>query len=206
MSRVVTIVLAAGAGKRLGGPKALLAWPAEKGPDRPLAIAHAEARLGAESDRVLVICRPALIGALLRYVRPGIDLLASDAPEALGAAGSIAFACARLGDAETVVASPVDTPPTREETMARLIARLASDPALLAVRPIYHGRRGHPAVLRRAALGRYAEPAPPPLREHLRGLGAACADVEVADPAVLIDLDKPADVMGWLRSLPRFLG
>jgi molybdenum cofactor cytidylyltransferase len=203
-ARVTTVVLAAGSGKRIGGPKALLAWPGPKGVDRPLAAAHAEERLAAESDRVLVVTRGAMMQPLLAYVRPGIDLLASDAADDLGPAGSLAFAAPRLGDAEIAIVTPVDTPPARADTVARLLAALAADPALLAARPLFHGRTGHPVALRRAALARYAEANPPPLRDHLHALGAACAAVDVADPNVLIDLDKPADVMGALRALPRF--
>ena len=60
-------------------------------------------------------------------------------------------------------------------------------------------------ALRRAALARYLEAAPPPLRDHLKAMGAACADVDVSDTAVLVDFNTPADVMGLLQTLPRFL-
>jgi len=209
--RVATVVLAAGAGKRLGGPKALLAWPAPHGGQPvPLAIAHAEERLAAESRRVLIVIRKPLFTSLLGYVRPGVDLLSSDAADDLGPAGSLAFAVPRLGDVEVAVVTPVDTPPAKPDTVARLLAALASDDAILAARPSCRGRAGHPVALRRAALARYAEashpphPSPPPLRDHLRALGAASTDVDVTDPTVLIDLNTPADVMGTLGALPRF--
>ncbi|MFT3769268.1 MAG: NTP transferase domain-containing protein [Minicystis sp.] len=205
MKSVTTVVLAAGTGKRLGGPKALLAWPSAKGKEIPIAVAHAEARLAAESSSVLVVTRKPMMKPLLGHVRPGLDLLVSDAPDELGPAGSIAAAVPRLGDAEAVIVTPVDTPPAKADTVAKLLARLAADPALLAARPVYHGRAGHPVALRPAALARYAEASPPPLRDHLRSLGAAVADVEVSDTAVLIDLNTPADVMGLLRTLPRFV-
>ena len=82
---------------------------------------------------------------------------------------------------------------------------MLADPATLAVRPRYDRRAGHPVVLRPAALEVYAGKTPPPLREHLRTLGAACADVDVDDSAVLVDLDTPAQVGAWLRGPPRFL-
>jgi CTP:molybdopterin cytidylyltransferase MocA len=197
-------VLAAGAGKRIGGPKALLEWPRPGGGVRPLAIAHAEERLLAESGNVLVVTRKPVVATLLRYVVPGVDLLASDAADDLGPAGSLAFAEPRLGDAETVVVTPVDTPPAKAETVAKLVEALRANPALIAARPVCHGRAGHPVVLRRVALVRYREPSPPPLRDLLHELGDACAGVEVADPTVLLDLNTPADVMGALRTLPRF--
>lgn len=201
---ITTVVLAAGTGKRLGGPKALLAWPTPRG-DVPIAVAHAEARLSAESGRVIVVTREAMMKALLGHARPGLDLLASDAAEALGPSGSLAFAAGRLGDAEIVVVTPVDTPPAKADTVAKLVARLADDPSVLAARPVYGGRAGHPVALRRAALDRYAAPDPPPLRDHLRALGGAAAGVEVTDPAILVDLNTPADVMGAIRALPRFI-
>jgi molybdenum cofactor cytidylyltransferase len=211
VSRVVTVVLAAGAGKRLGGPKALLAWPSAKGAERPLAIAHAEERLAAESGRVLVVTRKAMMTSLLGYVQPGIDLLASDAADDLGPAGSLAFAVPRLGEVDMVVITPVDTPPAKADTVARLVAALEADPARLAARPVCRGRAGHPVALRPAGLSRYAAAsgplapsAPPPLRDHLQALGAACVAVDVTDPTVLLDLNTPSDVMGTLGSLPRF--
>jgi molybdenum cofactor cytidylyltransferase len=204
-SGVVTVVLAAGAGNRLGGPKALMLWPAAGG-DRPLAIAHVEERLAAESERVLVVIRKPLFVPLLPFLHPGVDFLVSDAPDDLGPAGSLAAAVPKLGDAALVLVTPVDTVPARADTVARLVDRLRHDASVVAARPVYQGRPGHPVLLRRATLDRYTQPSPPPLRDHLRGLGAACAGVEVADPAVLIDLNTPADVMGAIKRPPRFPG
>ncbi|MGK3986694.1 NTP transferase domain-containing protein [Sorangium sp. So ce136] len=209
--KVITIVLAAGTGKRLGGPKALLAWPAAtKGrAERPLAIAHAEARLEAESARVLVVVRSSVFHALLAHVRPGVDLVSWTAPDDLGPAGSLAVAAPRIGDADAVVVTPVDVPPASAATVARLLARLdagaSSGAPPLAVRPRYLGRGGHPVVLRAEALQRYLEADPPPLRDHLRALGDRCVDEEVDDPGVLHDLNVPVDVIRVLGGPPRFL-
>ena len=229
MRRPVAVILAAGKGERLGGPKALLAWPAVKGapagaPDeRPLAIAHAEARLAADCERVLVVVRKPVFGVLLRYVRPGIDLLVSNAPDDFGPAGSLAFAAARIGDAEELVVTPVDVPPARAETVARLLARLRAggDPPPLAVRPRHERRGGHPVVMRAEALALYrvspvpappvragatpAGPPPPPLREHLRALGAQSVDEDVDDASVLLDLNTPVDVIRATGAPPRFI-
>ncbi|WP_437275649.1 NTP transferase domain-containing protein [Sorangium sp. So ce375] len=211
MKRVITIVLAAGAGKRLGGPKALLAWPSatKGGAERPLAIAHAEARLSAESARVLVVVRSSVFHALLAHVQPGIDLVSWTAPDDAGPAGSLAVAAPRIGDADAVVVTPVDVPPARTATVARLLARLEADASSatppLAVRPRHLGRGGHPVVLRTEALQRYLEADPPPLRDHLRALGNRCVDEEVDDPGVLHDLNVPVDVIRVLGGPPRFL-
>lgn len=206
MSRTLAIVLAAGDGKRLGGPKALLAWPTPSGKDRPLSIAHAEQRLAAECAEVLIVVRKTMIPALLGYSRPGVSLLSSDAAADLGPAGSLAFAVSRLPEGDLIVITPVDTQPAKAETVRALIDRLASDPRLLAARPVYKGRGGHPVVLRRAALDAYKQAGTPPiLRDHLASLGDSVAAVEVSDPTVVLDLNTPSDVMGVLRALPRFL-
>lgn len=212
MKRPVAVVLAAGKGERLGGPKALLAWPAAKGApagaptERPLAIAHAEARLAAECGRVLVIVRKPVFAVLLRYVLPGIDLIVSSAPDDLGPAGSLAVAAARLAGEEELIITPVDVPPARADTVAHLRARLcAGDPAPLAIRPRYDRRGGHPVVMRAEALARYGEPAPPPLREHLRSLGARTVDEDVNDASVLLDLNTPVDVIRATGAPPRFI-
>jgi len=203
---IAALILAAGSGKRIGGPKALLAWPNERGDDRPLAIAHAEKRLEHGARRALVVVRKPVMLALLAWVKPGIDLVVSDADDALGPAGSIAVAVPKLKDASVIVVSPVDTPPASQEVVSALERPLRNDPKLLAARPSYGGRAGHPVVLRPAVLDRYVDPQPPPLRDLLRGLGDAVADVEVDDASVILDLNTPADVMGQLGSLPRFLG
>ncbi|AUX45703.1 hypothetical protein SOCE26_071990 [Sorangium cellulosum] len=212
MKQVITIVLAAGAGRRLGGPKALLAWPAatKGGAERPLAVAHAEARLSAESARVLVVVRSAIFHALLAHVRPGIDLVSWTAPDDLGPAGSLAVAAPRIGDADAVLVTPVDVPPASAATVAQLLARLDAGGAStgappLAVRPRHLGRGGHPVVLRAEGLQRYLEPDPPPLRDHLKALGDRCVDEEVEDPGVLLDLNVPLDVIRVLGGPPRFL-
>lgn len=205
MKRLLTIVLAAGDGKRLGGPKALLAWPSPSGKDRPLAIAHAEERLAADSSEVLIVTRKAMIPALLGYVRPGIHLLSSDAGADLGPAGSLAFAVSRLPPGELILVTPVDTQPARAETVRALVDRLSTEPRLLAAKASYHDRGGHPVLVRREVLEVYKSASPPPLRSHLHALGERLAAVEVSDPSIVLDLNTPADVMGLLRALPRFL-
>ncbi|HVY49900.1 MAG TPA: NTP transferase domain-containing protein [Minicystis sp.] len=210
-ARPVTVVLAAGKGTRLGGPKALLAWPeagSRPGREVPLAIAHAEARLAAESERVLLVVRQPVATALLGYVRPGIDLLVSHADDEDGPAGSLAAAAERLptaGDA-LVIVTPVDTPPAAPGIVAALVARLASDPELLAARPLYEGRFGHPVVVRAPLLARFRVKKPPPLREVLGEIGPLAAAVPVDDARVRADLDTPADVVRATGAAPKFVG
>jgi CTP:molybdopterin cytidylyltransferase MocA len=206
MMETVAVVLAAGKGARLGGPKALLRWSAG-GKPRPLAIAHAEARLGAECTRVLIVARKPVVQALIPFVMPGLDLLVSSAPDDQGPAGSIATAAAKLGADDRVLIMPVDTVPAKAATVASLLARLGTGGAApLAVRPRHGGRGGHPVALQARALERYREPNPPSLRDHLSALGDACVDEDVDDPDVLVDFDTPTEAMRVLRAPPTFFG
>lgn len=207
MSEIVTIVLASGRGLRLGGPKALLLWPGKPGEKpRPLAIVHAEARLAAESKRVIIVARKQTVAALIPYVRPGVDLVVSTAPEDLGPAGSLATAAPKVGPADRVLVCPVDTLPANAKTARALLERLGPDDVPpLAARPVHGGRGGHPVALKAVALERYRQDNPPPLRDHLRALGDACVNVEVADADVLVDLDTAAQAVRYLKGPPTFL-
>ena len=207
MSDTVAIILAAGKGMRLGGPKALLLWPGAQGTKpRPLAIVHAEMRLKAESTRAIVVARKQIVQILLPFVCPGLDLVVSDAPDELGPAGSLATAVSRIKADDRVLVCPVDTLPAKRETVEKLLSALGLAGAQpLATRPKQGERFGHPVAMQNAALDRYRQPDPPPLRDHLRALGDACIGVEVRDPDVLVDIDTPADAMRFLHGPPQYL-
>ena len=197
-----SVILAAGRGTRLGGPKALLAWPLL--PQRwlvPLAIAHLEAL--ASHGPALVVVRAEVGRALGRHAPLAFSsqrrLVISDAADALGPAGSIAAAMPALDLSETrrVLIMPVDVPPVSGALVRALAAAL--DEGARAARPVHAGRGGHPVVVSAPLLAPYLEPEPPPLRELLRSLGAARADVVVDDPQVTMDIDTPDDLARWSR-------
>jgi CTP:molybdopterin cytidylyltransferase MocA len=226
--RVVAIVLAAGRGERMGGPKALLAWPLARPPFRhdaalgggarplphelPLAAAHAVARLGAESGEVLVVVRAPLVERLAPWLPPNARLLASHAPDEQGQAGSLACAATSLSVArpgspppDLVLVTPVDCPPASAAVVEALVRVLATDRSLSAARPLHAARRGHPVVLRAALLARYLAPEPPTLRALLASLGAAVSDVPVDDPNVLVDLNSAEQLGAVGLGAPRFV-
>jgi molybdenum cofactor cytidylyltransferase len=204
------IVLAAGLGSRLGGPKALLLFGA---PPMPLALAHAMAR--RDCRRVLVVVRESVgarLAPLAKDMASAVELVVSTAPESDGPAGSIAAASsvllARASGAgeDPVLVTPVDAVPASRATVTALLSALDAVPEALAAKPAFEGRGGHPVLVRRSVLSRYASPDPPPLRDVLRELGDKCLAVSVADPAIVADLDTPADVERWTGEARRFLG
>jgi len=201
---IVAIVLAAGRGERIGGPKALLAWPLmPQAWVLPLAAAHVEAR--EECDRVIVVTRRGIAERLRQHAPMSFatasrgELLLSHAEDALGPAGSIAAAAAVVADDATVLVSPVDCPPVRRRTVFALLDALAASPDKLAAKPRFDGRGGHPVALRGTLLTRYRVSDPPPLRDVLRSLGDELVEVAVDDPTIAVDIDDAATLEAWSR-------
>lgn len=211
----IGIVLAAGEGKRMGGPKALLAVRWGEGPgELPLAIAHARAMLDGGAERVVVVTRAAVARELSRFAQRGLDLIVSRAEEGLGPAGSIHFAlqfleAQGLGEDHLplLLVTPVDLPPASAEIRSALLGAMAARAPgsdVVLARPSVDGRRGYPLVAESAALSAFRAPKPPVLRDVLESLGARVLDVPVADPRAVTDLDTREDVQRWYKQAPRF--
>jgi CTP:molybdopterin cytidylyltransferase MocA len=144
--RVAAVVLAAGEGRRMGGPKAL----ARLGGSTFLAA------VAKRFDRSDVSARIVVLGA-------SADRVASEArlPEdvrivvnARYADGMLTSVWAGLDEterlgADAVLLHPVDNPLVAPETIGAVLAALAAG-ARIAV-PSHAGRRGHPAGFARAA-------------------------------------------------------
>ena len=194
------MILAAGQGRRLGGPKALLRWPFAGG--APLAAAHARALTEADLHAVVVVTRAAVSDKLRPYLPPSATLVVSDAPDDWGPAGSIAAAVATVGVTRPLLITPVDARPVAGAVVRALFDAL-TDPAVDAARPMFQGRRGHPVLLAPSALDAYARVPPPILREHLRRL--RCVDVAVEEASILVDLDTVDDVAAVTGCAPEFV-
>jgi nicotine blue oxidoreductase len=193
------LVLAAGAGRRLGGmPKALLEYRGG------LLVEHA-ARVLAKGG-----CAPVhvVLGAGAEDVRArswalgGCVLVANpDWPQGMGSSLCVGLASLTATGARAAVVSLVDQPGIGPEAVARLLAAGVA-PSALAV-AAYGGRRGHPVLLGRdhwpgvaaAATGDQGA------RTYLRGHGSTVTLVECGDIASPADIDAPADLR-LLRDSP----
>jgi CTP:molybdopterin cytidylyltransferase MocA len=184
MTTLCGIVLAAGEGRRMGAPKALL----ELG-GTSLAEQHVSRLVEAGCSKVVVVVRPDQADEVRRlldkYPEVEIEAATTNAQSASLAAGL------RRTHHGVIIITPVDLLPARLATYQRLLGSLK--PETLAVTPVHAGRGGHPVIVRRALLGSFAE-APRPLREVLAEAGTARLRVEVDDPNVLGDFDTPADL------------
>jgi CTP:molybdopterin cytidylyltransferase MocA len=189
---IAAVILAAGAGRRLGGvAKALLPHPAGS----YLAAIAATARAVGLVDAVVVVGAP-FGDEVAAYARQlGLRVRVNPAPER-GMASSVAlgFAAIAGGPAAAAWLWPVDHPAVRAATLRRLVAAFDEGEAGTEVaRPRFRGIGGHPPLIARAvwpALAACAGRA-----DGARGVlrAARVAAVEVDDPAVIQDVDTPAD-------------
>jgi CTP:molybdopterin cytidylyltransferase MocA len=170
------LLLAAGEGRRFGGPKQL----ARVG-GRPL-IERALAAL-AGLDRVVVV-----LGARAEEIRAGADLggaevvVCADWAEGMGA--SLRAGLAALDGAGEVVVVLADQPFITAAVVARVRAAEGD-----AARAVYGGAPGHPVVLRRPVLARAAE-----LRGDQGFRDVPMTHVECGDLADPRDIDTRADL------------
>lgn len=194
---MIGIVLAAGRGRRIGGPKGLLVHRGA-----PLALAHVRRMLEAGASEVVVASTPEVEDAIDWPARVRVAI--SDAPDP---AGSLAIALGAIGTRDDAVAvTPVDVLPASITTFALLHEELG-DPRVLAATPVHRNGGGHPALIRRHALAAYASSAPfPTLHETLKKLGDRRVHVAVSDPAVTSDIDTALDAekhLGFVRFYER---
>ncbi len=137
------VVLAAGAGRRFGGPKALARTPA----GTPWVVLAVRALRAAGCGEILVA-----LGAAADEAAPLVPSEATIVPVpdwASGVAASLRASLARAasGSAPAAIVMPVDTPDAAPEAIARLVRRARPDALAQAV---YDGVPGHPVVIGRA--------------------------------------------------------
>ena len=179
------IVLAAGAGRRYGLPKALIAYP------RRLLVQHAADTLreAGLSRRVVVL------GAQAERVRAAAPDLPEtvvnpDWPSGLGSSLRVGLAALAGTPAGAAVVLLVDMPGVTPDAVRRIAAHAARDALVMGG---YGDRRGHPVLLGRdhwpgvagAATGDRGA------RDYLRTHAEAVRVVEVGDVADDHDIDTP---------------
>lgn len=197
---VVGLVLAAGAGLRLGSdlPKPLIADAAGQ-----TWLHRSVAALRDGGVGLVYVVVGAEAAAVEAAVPPGcLTVHAPEWQEGMGASLRAGLVAVQLysADAEAVIVMLVDTPGVGADVVRRLVRR-DSGPAL--ARATYDGELGHPVLLG---------------REHWRGvLDTAAGDqgardylraadvelVECGDIGSGEDIDTPAALETWRRRAPR---
>lgn len=193
------LILAAGEGRRMGGPKALarfggrtfleavLDTGSRAGLDRPVTV------LAHQAGRI----RRAHPGAAGRF------LLNPDPSEGPISSIRTALEDPELADADAVLVHPVDHPLVRAETLRAILARFATGDADIVV-PCYHGRGGHPTLFGRAVFAELlAVPPGDGARVVVRRAPARVARVETDDEGTRRNLDTPRDLLDADEARPR---
>lgn len=185
---IVPVVLAAGDSSRMGYPKALLPLGGET------FLTHVLGVLGQVG-----LARPVVVvGNAAADIEPAIrewpvEILRNQDP-GRGQLSSIQLALSRL-DPRCLAAMiwPVDQPAVSAGLVRRLAERFLADRAPITC-PLYGERRGHPAIFHRALFREFMEA---PLAEGPKEIvlrhRPATALVPTAEPAVVEDVDTPAD-------------
>ena len=185
MSRVGVVVLAAGAGVRLGGvAKALVEVDGASFLARVVATAAA---VGIAPVDVVVVVGPPHGERVAAAARALATTVIVNPDPARGMASSVAVGFAALAPAVTAAFLwPVDHPWVRATTLAALLERGEGV-------PVHVGRRGHPPLVARARFAALAAAV-----DHADGargvLRGALPEVAVIDPGVVRDVDHPRDL------------
>jgi nicotine blue oxidoreductase len=149
------------------------------------------ALVGGGCDPVVVVVGPGQEDEARRARAAGALVLENPDPGE-GPITSLRLALAALGaEVEGVAYLPVDHPLVSPETVASLVHTLLGGDAPLVL-PTVEGRRGHPALFRRALFAAFSDPS---LEEGARSVVHAHLDraalVEVDDVGAVTDIDTP---------------
>jgi molybdenum cofactor cytidylyltransferase len=184
---LAAIILAAGASRRMGTPKALLDWKGQPFLDHLIAL-YADtcdpviAVLGHHAPEIRAAVRQANRACFVENPDPDRGMLSS-------------LQCglrALPADVEGFLFTPVDQPAVPRAVPANLAALLEQG-ALIAV-PRYQGRRGHPvACAARLKLEFLDHPVNGTPRDIVARHRDQTRSLDVADAGVVEDVDYPQD-------------
>lgn len=183
---VAGLVLAAGGGRRYGGPKALVRR------DDRLLVERAVDTVRAGGCAPIVV----VLGAEAATVRAQADLgdaILVDNPgwkSGMGSSLKVGLEAVGATDAEAVLVLLVDTPGITADAVRRVAEKHGPD---MLVAATYEGRRGHPVLLGRDHWGGVASLATADIgaRAYLMARASSVVTVACEDIADDTDIDLP---------------
>ena len=188
----VGLVLAAGAGRRMGGPKALVRLT----DGGPTLVETAVARvLESGCDRVVVVVGAAGEQAAALVAETGAEVVAADDwDEGMGASLRAGLAHLEDADDDLALVTLVDLPDVTARVMSRVLADAVGDGRAALARAAYDGVPGHPVVIGRDhwSAVRTTARGDRGARDHLRATPHRL--VECGDLATGRDLDTAEDL------------
>jgi molybdenum cofactor cytidylyltransferase len=193
---LAAIILAAGASRRMGTPKALLEWQGRSFLEHLIALlgqcCHPViAVLGHDAEAIRGNLRDPAAARLIENLLPERGMLSS-------------LQCGlRALEPQTpgFLFAPVDQPALPPSVPPRL-ASLVQQGALIAI-PRYQGRRGHPVACSPALLQVFlTEPVTGQPRDVIARHREQTAYLDVDEPGVVVDVDYPQDYRNLLQGPP----
>jgi molybdenum cofactor cytidylyltransferase len=190
---IAGLILAGGASRRMGTPKALLKFQNETFLDRMLRL------FSNVSNPVIVV-----LGHQSSQIRSGIarsaDAIFTVNPDPeRGMLSSLQCGLTALpAETEAVMFTPVDHPNLQPATLEKLAALFQAHRAPVIV-PTYEGQHGHPVCIERALAHELLALPPSAMASDVihRYVGQT-SYIEVNDPAVTTDVDDPEAYAGLL--------
>jgi molybdenum cofactor cytidylyltransferase len=184
---IAGIILAAGASRRMGSPKALLDYRGESFANRLVRV------LSGVCDPVIMVL--GYHADVIRSHVTGTPRFAMNPDPDRGQLSSLQIAMAAVpAEAEGFMFITVDCPAVESETVAHLAEAFARrKPDTRFVIPSYRGHHGHPVCGVRALIAEFlALPPTGQAREVVHGHVPETEYVDVEDGGVLADIDDRA--------------
>lgn len=197
---IAAIILAGGASRRMGSPKALLRFQNETFLDRLIRI------FSEVSDPVIVVTGHNAAQIRAGLERPGDAVFVVNPDPERGMLSSLQCALEAVpAGAEAVMFAPVDHPHLKVSTLESLACRFYTGHTPITV-PTFAGAHGHPVCIARAVIADLlALPQTAQASDVIhRYVGQTCY-FEVDDPAIISDIDDQAayaELMGAQPSPP----
>ena len=187
VQEIAILVLAAGQSTRMGSPKALVEFEG-----RPLLEHLLAPPLLQEFGDVVVVLGHDSEALCPVVARLGYRCIVNPDPDR-GRTGSVHAGLRALRVAvRAVFVQPVDCPMILPQTYLSLAAAIGSADVVI---PVYGGKRGHPPLLSVKIIPQILAAGPDaPLRELLQARDVSYRLVEVDDPGVLLNIDRPEDL------------
>lgn len=187
MIQLAALILAAGAGKRIGRAKALLPL----GDSTFLESIISNLRI-AGIDRIIAVVSPEILPQIESHHVTG-EIAVNSEPQA-DMWSSLLVGIKKIETVSGCLIIPVDHPFVKAETYRLLLEIFAKQPEHIVV-PTHHGQSGHPVVLPFV----WAKTLPAMnneggLRSAIKQSGLNVFRIETNDAGVLRNINKPSDL------------
>ncbi|HLG96118.1 MAG TPA: nucleotidyltransferase family protein [Bryobacteraceae bacterium] len=184
---IAGLILAGGASRRMGRPKALLRYQNETFLDRMIRL------FSRVCDPVVVVLGHNAEQIRERLENPGAARFAVNPDPERGMLSSLQCGLALLPvTADALMFAPVDHPHLQPSTLDSLASKFRTQRAPVTV-PVYAGEHGHPVCISRALIDELISlPLTARASDVIHRHTSATCYFDVDDPAVVTDIDDPA--------------